>query len=184
MPQDSTRKQLDPRSATFTPGRSMSAHLDTVYDATTHGANVEELTKIPDAPVPAYFVPGQVVYVTAPYLCVERADGPSLEPLHNDMSLPKDGSTKPPGSSGINSDQKPQMRSVDASLGSRENSHPSAFVRAATGSVSSPWDPHWPSQSFQQHGKQPEERPATPDGVTFEDDHVFLRGSDLENSEH
>ncbi|PNH45385.1 hypothetical protein VD0004_g2501 [Verticillium dahliae] len=184
MPQDSTRKPLDPRSATFTPGRSMSANLDTVHDATTHGTNVDELTKISDAPVPAYYVPGQVVYVTAPYLCVERADGPSLKPLYNNMPLPKNVSGNRPGSSGIGSDQKPHVRSVGAPLGSRENSQPSAFMRAATGPVSNPWDPHWPSQSYQQHGKQPEERPRTPEGVTFEDDHVFLRGSNLENSDH
>ncbi|EEY19666.1 predicted protein [Verticillium alfalfae VaMs.102] len=98
--------------------------------------------------------------------------------------LPKDGSAKPPGSSCTSSDQKPQMRSVDASLGSRENSHLAAFVCAATGPVSNHCDPNWPSQSYQQHVKQPEERPGTPEGVTFEDDHVFLRGSNLENSEH
>ncbi|KAM0285825.1 hypothetical protein ACHAQH_001287 [Verticillium albo-atrum] len=144
---DNVPSQLDPRSATFTPDLaklgSMAMDLDAIHAEMNHGVNMDDLTAMPDIKVSGFFAPGKVVYITAPCLCVEHADGPVLKPLHEGKSLPVYEYTLPSRLNSTGFDRKSQMPGSTTPLGFRENPcEPPVFVCSATEAVSNPVGPH------------------------------------------
>ncbi|KAM0330915.1 hypothetical protein ACHAQA_003871 [Verticillium albo-atrum] len=212
------QSELNPRSATFTPDpenlRSMALeHVTGVPVALA--AMVDKLTTIPETPVNSFVGPGKVVYVTAPYMCAEQADGPVLKPLHRDQPLPVYNYSIPRGFVGAGFDRDASTPGPVPPLGFQESPcPPPVFICEATEAVSAPVGPDWlphcwhqgrhkfrgfhqftpshplrttphaPQPSFSTHlnmstGVNLGRQHVAPDSMNFEDDDVFLKGSDL-----